>query len=242
MRAIILVCLVAYVTAQGAIPSNLVGTYKGTLKFNNQLLKGADNSTGTPAYDRPIFFGCCGEIYEEPVDLVVTASTANFTSPGASGQCGPSAAGFILFTGVTRIGATECYQGQINLNNIIQNVPGKFQMKADFSFKTDIFAALSDFANTGKGLPALNNCPYDSWTGDKTLAGLPCVTAPSPIPGGWPTAPIPGAPAGTTGGLAANVLASQALGGKFTLNAAGATAPSMVVALVIALFYAVKQL
>jgi hypothetical protein len=225
MKLLIVATLVAVAAAQ-TIPTNLQGNFVGTLSFLNQIFKGFDNRTGTPNMAAPIYVACCAQVYTEPVVLTVTRDSANFTSPGATGQCGPSLPGFIEFTGVTRVGTSSCYQGMMNLNGILKNIPGKFQLKDDFSVKLDVFAAITDFATGGMPAP-FNNCPYDSWDGAMTSAGLPCVVVPQAIP--------------TTNGTTTQVLASQALYGRFTLNknAGSSVAPSLFV-LAVAMLAALK--
>jgi hypothetical protein len=223
----------AFAAAQGPIPANLRGKFTGTLSFGNQVFAGFDNTTGTPNMGITIFSGCCPEIYTEPATLTVTDTVANFTSPGASGVCGPSTPGYILFTGVQRVGTSgNSYTGSLNLNGQLQGVPAKFMFFDDFTVKLDIFAAITDFSNSGRPgpPPTLNNLPY-AWSGAATTTGLPCSTAPGPYP-----------VAGPGGPYAATILTAQALSGKFSLvGSAFSATPSFTVALLVAL-YTLKQL
>jgi hypothetical protein len=225
---LVLVCILAAVSAQGVIPTSLQGSYAGTLSFQNQLFKGflfADVNNTIPDMTKPLYTGCCPEVYTEQAALVVTSNTANFSSPGVAGSCGHSLPGFIEFTSVTRVGTTQCFQGMMSLNGIVKNIPAFFQLNTDYSVKLDVFAAITDI-NAPPGTPKFNACPYADWTGATTMAGLPCTVLPSPVP------------LVTTNGTVNNALGKQAISGLFVKRSGGSAsnlAPSLVVALLMLL-------
>ena len=90
------------------MPQALQGEWAGTLKFNNQVCSDpADLSTCG---------SCCAEQYVEDVTVVVDATTARFSSLGATASCGPSTPGTVTFTGVSPNADTaDCYDGDLAL-------------------------------------------------------------------------------------------------------------------------------
>jgi len=82
------------------------GTFQGTLSFRNTL-------TQVPPFISP----CCDEIYVEPVTVIATVNSLNFSSPGVTRSCGPSPPGWFIFRNLVAVsGSPNCYVGNISVS------------------------------------------------------------------------------------------------------------------------------